>query len=164
MSSLNKVTLIGNLGRDPEIKTFANGGRVANLRIATTEYWKDRQSGERKERTEWHSVVISAEPLVKYVERVMKKGHKVYVEGKLETRNYESKDGGGKKVYVTEVTIRPYGGEIKLLDRPANGSRNGSADESGDSGYRTEESGFDSQPAAGGSGPSDGDLDQDIPF
>lgn len=113
MSSVNKVILVGNLGRDPEIRSFPNGGRVANFSIATSESWKDKNSGERKERTEWHKVSIMNDALVGVVERFLKKGSKVYIEGQLETRKYE-KDG--REMYTTEVVLRPYRGEITMLD------------------------------------------------
>ncbi|WP_454919267.1 single-stranded DNA-binding protein [Xanthobacter sediminis] len=121
--SVNKVILVGNLGRDPEIKTFQNGGRLANLSIATSETWRDKATGERKERTEWHRVVIANDALVGVAERFLHKGSKVYIEGQIETRKYE-KDG--RDAYVTEVVLRPYHGEIVLLDsqdsRPPDGS------------------------------------------
>jgi single-strand DNA-binding protein len=112
--SINKATLIGHLGKDPEIRTFQNGGRVANLSIATSESWKDKESGERKERTEWHRVSITSDGLVTVAERYLKKGAKVYVEGKLETRKWT--DQGGQERYTTEVVLRPYTGELVLLD------------------------------------------------
>ena len=101
--SVNKVILIGNLGADPEVKSFQNGGRIANLRIATSESWKDRQTGERKERTEWHSVVIQSEGLVGVVERYLKKGSKIYIEGSLRTRKWQDRDGNDR--YTTEVSV-----------------------------------------------------------
>jgi single-strand DNA-binding protein len=111
--SLNRVMLIGNLGSDPEIKTMQSGDRVANLTIATSESWKDKASGERKEKTEWHRVVVFNQPLVNLAENCLRKGSKVYIEGQLETRSYE-KDG--KKVYTTEIVLRPFRGEITMLD------------------------------------------------
>lgn len=110
--SLNKVTLIGNLGRDPEIRSFPNGGRVANFSIATSESWKDKNTGEKRERTEWHRVSVVNDALVGIVERFVKKGTKVYLEGQMETRKYE-KDG--VEHYTTEVVLRPYRGSILLL-------------------------------------------------
>jgi single-strand DNA-binding protein len=112
--SLNKVTLIGNLGRDPEIKSFQNGGRVANLTLATTESWKDKESGDRKEKTEWHRIAIFNEGLVSVAEKYLKKGAKVYIEGQLETRKWQDKDG--KDRYSTEIVLRPYNSELKMLD------------------------------------------------
>uniref|UniRef100_A4WTJ4 Single-stranded DNA-binding protein n=1 Tax=Cereibacter sphaeroides (strain ATCC 17025 / ATH 2.4.3) TaxID=349102 RepID=A4WTJ4_CERS5 len=112
--SINKVILIGTLGRDPEVRTFANGGKVVNLRLATSEQWKDKQSGERKERTEWHSVAITNEPLGRIAEQYLRKGSKVYLEGQLETRKWQDKDGADR--YTTEVVLRPFRGELTLLD------------------------------------------------
>ena len=112
--SVNKVILIGNLGRDPEVRTFQNGGKVCNLRIATSENWRDRTTGERKERTEWHSVAIFSEPLAKIAEQYLKKGSKVYIEGQLETRKWQ--DQSGQDRYTTEIVLRPYRGELTLLD------------------------------------------------
>jgi single-strand DNA-binding protein len=112
--SLNKVTLIGNLGKDPEIRSFQNGGRAAHFSIATTDSWKDKQSGERKERTEWHQVAIMSDGLVTVAEKYLKKGSKVYIEGKLETRKWTDKDN--QERYTTEVVLRPYSGELIMLD------------------------------------------------
>ena len=112
--SLNKVTLIGNLGKDPEIRSFQNGGRAAHFSIATSESWKDKDSGERKERTEWHRVAIMSEGLITITEKYLKKGSKVYIEGRLETRKWTDKDG--KERYSTEVVLRPYSGELLMLD------------------------------------------------
>jgi single-strand DNA-binding protein len=112
--SLNKVTLIGNLGKDPEIRTFQNGGRAASFSLATSESWKDKDSGERKERTEWHRVSITTEGLISIAEKYLKKGAKIYVEGRLETRKWTDKDG--KERYSTEVVLRSYSGELIMLD------------------------------------------------
>jgi single-strand DNA-binding protein len=112
--SVNKVILVGNLGRDPEVRSFQNGGRVCSLSIATSESWKDKASGERKERTEWHRVSIFNDNLVTIAERYLRKGSKVYLEGQLETRKYQDKDGVEK--YSTEVVLRPFRGELTLLD------------------------------------------------
>ena len=158
--SVNKVIIIGNLGRDPEVRSFQNGGRVCNLRIATSETWKDKTSGERKERTEWHSIAIFNENLVGIAERYLKKGSKVYIEGQLETRKYTDKDGNER--YSTEVVLRPYRGELTLLD-----SRGGGGGGMGDGG-----GGFDDGGDVGGPAPSRGgasrakksDMDDDIPF
>jgi single-strand DNA-binding protein len=114
MSSLNKVMLIGNLGRDPEVKSFTNGGRIANLRIATSETWKDKATGERKEKTEWHSVVLQSDGLVSVAERYLRKGSKVYIEGQLRTRKWQDKDGNDR--YTTEVTVGGFGGVLTMLD------------------------------------------------
>ena len=118
--SVNKVILIGNLGRDPEIRSFANGGRVANLSIATSETWKDRNTGERKERTEWHRVAIFNEGLVRVAEQYLAKGSLVHIEGKLETRKWTDQNGVEK--YSTEITLRPYNGELTMLDKRASGA------------------------------------------
>ena len=118
--SVNKVILIGNLGRDPEIRSFGNGGRVANLSIATSETWKDRNTGERKERTEWHRVAIFNEGLVRVAEQYLAKGSLVHIEGKLETRKWTDQNGVEK--YSTEITLRPYNGELTMLDKRASGA------------------------------------------
>lgn len=110
--SVNKVILVGNIGKDPEVRSFPNGGRVANFSIATSESWKDKASGERKERIEWHRVSIINDALVGIAEKYMKKGSKVYIEGQLETRKYE-KDG--RDVYTTEVVLRPFNGVLVML-------------------------------------------------
>ncbi len=113
-SSLNKVMLIGNLGSDPEIRAFPAGGRVASFSLATSENWKDKESGEKKEKTEWHRIAVFSEPLVKLCERYLKKGSKTYIEGQLETRKW--KDQAGHERTTTEIVLRPYAGEITLLD------------------------------------------------
>ena len=163
--SVNKVILIGNLGRDPEIRSFQNGGRVCNLRIATSETWKDKASGERKERTEWHAIAIFNDNLVTIAERYLKKGSKVYVEGQLETRKYTDKDGNER--YTTEVTLRPYRGELTLLDGRigSGGGGGGGMDEPG--GYDDRGGGEMSSAPRGGAAPArprKGDMDDDIPF
>ena len=112
--SVNKVILIGNLGRDPEVRTFQNGGKVCNFSIATSETWKDRNSGERQERTNWHNIVIFNENLAQIAEQYLRKGSKVYVEGQLETRKWQ--DQAGNDRYTTEVVLRNFRGELTLLD------------------------------------------------
>jgi single-strand DNA-binding protein len=112
--TLNKATLIGNLGKDPEIRTFQNGGRAASFSIATSESWKDKESGERKARTEWHRISVMSEGLVTVAEKYLNKGSKVYIEGRLETRKWTDKDGQEK--YTTEIVLRPYSGELLMLD------------------------------------------------
>lgn len=112
--SVNKVTILGNLGRDPEVRTFQNGGKVCNLRIATSESWKDKNSGERKERTEWHSVAIFSEGLARVAEQYLRKGSKVYLEGKLETRKWQDQSGQDK--YSTEIVLRGFGDQLVMLD------------------------------------------------
>lgn len=112
--SVNKVIIIGNLGRDPEIRTMQNGSRVANLAVATSESWKDKQTGERRERTEWHRVVVFNEGLVNVCERFLTKGSKIYIEGQLETRKWQ--DQSGQERYTTEVVMRPFRSELTMLD------------------------------------------------
>lgn len=112
--SVNKVILIGNLGRDPEVRTFNNGGKVCNLRVATSETWKDKQTGERKERSEWHSIAIFQEGLVRIAEQYLRKGSKVYIEGKLQTRKWQDQSGQDK--YSTEVVLQGYDGVLTMLD------------------------------------------------
>ena len=125
--SVNKVILIGNLGRDPEVRSFQNGGKVVNLRIATSETWRDKASGERRERTEWHSVAIFSEPLAKIAEQYLRKGSKVYIEGQLETRKWQ--DQSGQDRYSTEVALQRFRGALTMLserggdDQPARQSR-----------------------------------------
>lgn len=161
--SVNKVIILGNLGRDPETRSFQNGGKVCNLRIATSESWRDRNSGERRERTEWHSVAIFSEPLVKIAEQYLKKGSKVYIEGQLETRKWQ--DQSGQDRYSTEVVLRPYRGELTLLDRAGDGGGGGGnfdgpRDDYGGGGGYADSSGGGSAPAP--AGPSD--MDDEIPF
>jgi single-strand DNA-binding protein len=157
--SVNKVILVGNLGRDPEVRSFANGGKVCNLRIATSETWRDKQSGERKERTEWHSVAIFSEPLAKIAEQYLKKGSKVYIEGQLETRKWQDQSGADR--YSTEVVLRPYRGELTLLDGRSDSSGGGSGSGYG-GGYSDQDTGGGSQESAMGGSRSD--IDDDIPF
>ncbi len=163
--SVNKVILVGNLGADPEVRTFSNGGKVVNLRIATSETWKDRNTGERRERTQWHSVAIFSEPLGRIAEQYLRKGSKVYVEGQLETRKWQ--DQAGNDRYTTEVVLRPYRGELTLLDSRGGGAGGdfGGGHESGPA-----DGGFGGGPGggaggSGGSGPAPaGGLDDEIPF
>ncbi|HEY9215832.1 MAG TPA: single-stranded DNA-binding protein, partial [Ancylobacter sp.] len=126
---VNKVILVGNLGRDPEVRTFQNGGRVCNLRIATSETWRDKATGERRERTEWHSVVIFNENLMKIAEQYLRKGTKVYIEGQLETRKATDQSGGPER-YFTEVVLRQFRGELTILDsKGSSGSSEGGGDD-----------------------------------
>jgi len=122
--SVNKVILIGNLGADPEVRSFQNGGKVANMRIATSETWKDKNSGEKKERTEWHTVAVFAEGLVRIVEQYLSKGSKVYIEGKLETRKWQDQSGADR--YSTEIVLRPYAGTLVMLSGQGGGQGGGS--------------------------------------
>ena len=115
--SVNKVILMGNLGKDPEIRNFPNGGRVCNFSVATSESWRDKNSGEKQERTQWHNISILSDPLVNIAERFLKKGSKVYLEGQLETRKWQ--DNSGSDRYSTEIVLRPYKGEITLIDNKA---------------------------------------------
>lgn len=117
--SVNRAIIIGNLGRDPEIRSFSNGGRVANLRIATSESWKDKASGEKKERTEWHTVSIMNDALVGIAEKYLKKGSKVYIEGQIETRKWQDQSGNDK--YSTEIVLRPFNGTLTMLDGVSSG-------------------------------------------
>ena len=162
--SVNKVILIGNLGADPEIKSFQNGGKIANIRIATSEQWKDRMTGERKERTEWHNVVINGEGLVGVVERFLKKGSKVYIEGSLRTRKWQDQNGNDR--YSTEVSVGGIGGVMTMLD----GAPGGGGGQRGGGGGEWDQSGGGSSGGGGGrqSAPPAGgfgdDLDDDIPF
>ena len=121
--SVNKVILIGNLGADPEVKSFQNGGRIANLRIATSENWKDKATGEKKERTEWHSVVLQSDGLVGVAERYLRKGSKIYIEGQLRTRKWQDKDGNDR--YSTEVSVGGLGGVLTMLDGAPGGGQGG---------------------------------------
>jgi single-strand DNA-binding protein len=152
--SVNKVILVGNLGRDPEIRTLNSGDRVANLNLATSETWRDRNSGERKERTEWHRVVIFNDNLVKVAESYLRKGSKVYIEGALQTRKYT--DNSGAEKFSTEVVLQKFRGELTMLDGRGEGG-----------GGMREEGGYSSGPRVGGSGPREdfsADLDDEIPF
>jgi len=152
--SVNKVILVGNLGRDVEVRNFANGGKVCNLRIATSETWKDKQTGERKERTEWHSVAIMSEPVVRIAEQYLRKGSKVYIEGQLETRKWQ--DQSGQDRYSTEVVLRPYSGTLTLLDSAGGGQ--GGGNQGGYGGHDQ------SQNHGGSSGGGSRDMDDEIPF
>jgi len=160
--TVNKVIIIGNLGRQPEIRSFQNGGRIANLSIATSESWKDRNTGERKERTEWHRVVVLNDALVNICERFLEKGSKVYIEGQLETRKFT--DQSGAERYTTEVVLRPFRGELTMLDSRREGQGQDDQDDVADSAR-----GGSSGAAGGGGGgyrsptPDDG-FDDEIPF
>ncbi len=154
--SVNKVILIGNLGRDPEVRTFQNGGKVCNLRIATSENWKDRNTGERREKTEWHSVAIFSEPLARVAEQYLRKGSKVYIEGQLETRKWQ--DQSGQDRYSTEVVLRPYTSTLTMLDGRGDGSDGGGYSGGG---YGGDSDGYDSGPSNGGGGSN---MDDEIPF
>ena len=168
--SINKVILVGNLGRDPEVRTFQNGGKVCNLRIATSENWKDRNTGERRERTEWHSVAIFSEPLARTAEQYLRKGSKVYIEGQLETRKWQ--DQSGQDRYSTEVVLRPYTSTLVMLDDRGGGGGGGEGgyDQGGygggGGGYDQGASGgFDQGGGSQSSSPARSTMDDDeIPF
>jgi single-strand DNA-binding protein len=159
--SVNKVILVGNLGRDPEVRTLNNGGRVVNLRVATSESWRDKTSGERQERTEWHSVVIYNENLAKVAEQYLKKGSKVYIEGQLQTRKWT--DQSGVEKYTTEVVLQRFRGELTLLDRAGGGE---ASDNGGDFGRSSSMEGSRGPARVGGGRAStmSEELDDEIPF
>jgi single-strand DNA-binding protein len=179
--SVNKVIIVGNLGADPEVKSFQNGGRIANLRIATSENWKDKATGERKERTEWHSVVLQSDGLVGVAERFLRKGSKVYIEGQLRTRKWQ--DASGNDRYTTEVSVG-INGNLTMLDGAQGGSGGGGGMGGGGGGQRSGGDNWNDGGSSGGSGgggrsggASSGgggswnqgggmadDLDDDIPF
>jgi single-strand DNA-binding protein len=163
--SVNKVILVGNLGRDPEIRSTQDGLRIANLNLATSESWRDRTSGERKERTEWHRVVIFNENLVTIAEKYLRKGSKIYVEGALQTRKWT--DNAGVEKYSTEVVLQRFRGELTMLDGAAGGrGQGGGAGEGGyDEGGYTEMPRAAASPMGGGArGGRSADLDDEIPF
>jgi single-strand DNA-binding protein len=153
--SVNKVILVGNLGRDPEVRSTQDGSKMANLSLATSESWKDKNSGERREKTEWHRVVIFNDRLVDVAEKYLKKGSKIYIEGQLQTRKWT--DQSGQERYSTEVVVSRFRGELTMLD-----GRGGGGEGGGDGG------GMSEPPAQGGGGRAGaaggGDLDDDIPF
>ncbi|NDW43907.1 single-stranded DNA-binding protein [Ruegeria sp. PrR005] len=176
--SVNKVILVGNLGRDPEVRSFQNGGKVCNLRIATSETWKDRNTGERRERTEWHSVAIFNEGLARVAEQYLRKGSKVYIEGQLQTRKWQ--DQSGQDRYSTEVVLQGFGSTLVMLDGRGEGGGSGGGNYGGGQGGGDPYGGYDSGPSGdpygggpsgGGSGggrgrgPTSGGIDDDeIPF
>ena len=188
--SVNKVILVGNLGADPEVKSFQNGGKICNLRIATSESWKDRMTGEKKERTEWHNVVINGEGLVGVAERFLRKGSKIYIEGQLRTRKWQDQSGNDR--YTTEVALSGPGAVLTMLDgAPGGGGQGGGSggrSQQGVSDWGASSGGYDdfgggassgggfgggrSQGGAGGGGGAsragspnfDNDLDDEVPF
>lgn len=188
--SVNKVILVGNLGRDPESRTFSNGGKVVNLRIATSESWKDRNTGEKKEKTEWHSVAIFNEGLANVAERFLRKGSKVYIEGQLQTRKWQDQQGQDK--YSTEVVLQGFNSVLTMLDGPGGGQggggggggfgggSRGGGDDYGDDfagqssrgggGGGGSRGGYSGGPSGGGGGRGNDtggfpdDLDDDVPF
>jgi single-strand DNA-binding protein len=177
--SVNKVILVGNLGADPEIRRLNSGDPVVNLRIATSETWRDKNSGERKEKTEWHNVVIFNDNLAKVAEQYLKKGMKVYVEGQLQTRKWQ--DQNGNERYTTEVVLQKFRGELQMLDARGQGGEGGQVGYSGGGGYGGGRGssdfgqsgpnddygrggGFGGGRGGGGGGGSSRDLDDEIPF
>ena len=168
--SVNKVILVGNLGADPEVKSFQNGGRICNLRIATSEDWKDRQTGEKKERTEWHSVVLQSDGLVGVAERFLRKGSKFYIEGQLRTRKWQDQSGNGR--YTTEISVAGFDGKLVMLDGAKGGSGGGNDGWGSGGGASSGAGGGGGQSGGGWQGGSSGfgggdfsdDLDDDVPF
>lgn len=178
--SVNKVIIVGNLGRDPEVRSFPNGGKVVNLRIATSETWRDKATGERKERTEWHSVAIFNEALAKIAEQYLRKGSTVYIEGQLETRKWQDQSGADR--YTTEVVLRQYRGELTLLGGRGDGGGGGGGGDDRGGGYDDYQGGGGasgggarsggggggygggSSGGAGGGGGRANDMDDEIPF
>jgi len=167
--SVNKVILVGNLGRDPEIRTMQNGGRVANITVATSEQWRDKSTGEKRERTEWHRVVIFNEHFLDVAEKYLRKGMKVYIEGQLQTRKWQDQSGQDK--YSTEVVLQRFRGELQMLDRAGEGGGGGAGEGGGGGGgggggdYGGSSGGDMGGPPSGGGGPAgNDDLDDDIPF
>ncbi|MBB4658652.1 single-stranded DNA-binding protein [Parvularcula dongshanensis] len=159
--SVNKVILIGNLGSDPEVRAFANGGQVCSFSVATSENWKDKSTGERREKTEWHRVSIFSEGLVRVAQNYLKKGSKVYLEGQLETRKWQDKDGNDR--YTTEVVLRGFNSTLTMLDGRGEGGGGYGGKISGggdDRDYGGGGGGY----GGGGGGGSNFDLDDDIPF
>ncbi|WP_022696635.1 single-stranded DNA-binding protein [Euryhalocaulis caribicus] len=153
--SVNKVILVGNLGRDPEIRSLNSGDRVANLRLATSENWRDKASGERREKTEWHSIAIFNENLVKVAENYLRKGSKVYIEGQLQTRKWQDQQGQDK--YTTEIVLQKFRGELQMLDSKGEGG--GSY-----GGGSSDQGGYSSGGGSGGGQKEDFELDDEIPF
>ena len=148
--SVNKVILVGNLGADPEVRKFQNGGSVCNLRVATSENWKDKNTGERREKTEWHTVAIFSEGLVRVAEQYLRKGSKIYIEGQLETRKWQDQSGNDR--YSTEVVLRNFNSSMVMLDARGGGDRNNDRNTGGMSDQ------------GGSSGGQSYELDDDIPF
>jgi single-strand DNA-binding protein len=161
--SVNKVILVGNLGKDPEVRSFQNGGRVCNFSVATSESWKDKATGERKDKTEWHKVEIFNDRLVDIAEKYLKKGAKVYIEGQLETRKWTDKEG--QERYTTSVVLKQFRGELTMLDSKG-GSGGGFSDGDNDNGPSFEATRGTSRAAigSGGGGGGASELDDEIPF
>ncbi len=160
--SVNKVILVGNLGRDPEIRRTQDGRPIANISVATSESWRDKTTGERKEKTEWHRVVIFNEGLCKIVEQYLKKGSKVYLEGALQTRKYTDKDGVEK--YSTEVVLQGFNSSLTMLDTRAGGGAGGDMDSGGGEDFGSRGATAQRKPAMASAGGKRGDMDDEIPF
>lgn len=164
--SINKVILVGNLGTDPEVRSMQTGDRVANLSLATSESWKDKATGERKDRTQWHRIVIFNQPLVGVAERYLQKGSKVYIEGQLETRKWT--DQNGQEKYMTEVVLRPYRGELTMLDSRNQGGDSYNNDfQNQGGGFAPADTGMGGgggQPAAPAPAPAVDEMEDEIPF
>ena len=152
MSSVNKVIIVGNLGADPEVKSFQNGGKICNLRVATSEKWTDKNTGEKKEKTQWHQVVIKSEGLAGVAERFLRKGSKVYLEGQLETRKWEDQNGNDR--YATEVVLSGPRAVMTMLDSQSQGGQSGGYNQSGNQGGQSQQN----------QGGYDDDLSDDVPF
>ncbi len=165
-SSLNKVMIIGNLGADPEVRTFGNGGKVCNLRIATSESWRDKSTGERREKTEWHTVAIFSEGLVRVCEQYLKKGAKVYIEGALQTRKWQDQSGNDR--YSTEIVLQGFNGTLTMLDGRSGGGGGGGDYGQGGGGDYGQGGGQGNQSGGGGGGnapaSSNANMDDEIPF
>jgi single-strand DNA-binding protein len=159
--SVNKVILVGNLGKDPEIRRTQDGRPVANLRVATTESWRDKSSGERREKTEWHSVVIFNEGLCRVAEQYLKKGAKVYIEGQLQTRKWQGQDGQDR--YTTEVVLQGFNSTLTMLDARGGGAGAG-MQEDDQSGYSSPSNGTAQKRGGGSKGGFDKQVDDEIPF
>ncbi|MBV1903388.1 MAG: single-stranded DNA-binding protein [Marinosulfonomonas sp.] len=159
--SVNKVILVGNLGADPEVRTFQNGGKVCNLRIATSENWKDKNTGERREKTEWHTVAVFSEGLVRVCEQYLKKGSKVYIEGQLQTRKWQDQSGNDR--YSTEVVLQGFNGTLVMLDGRSGGGQGGGGGGQG-GGYMADQSGGYGSSQSGQANNAPSDMDDEIPF
>ena len=160
VGSVNKVILVGNLGRDPEVRAMQSGDKVCNLSVATSERWKDRNSGEMQEKTEWHRVVVFDQKLADVAEKYLRKGSKVFLEGQLQTRKWT--DQSGVEKYTTEVVLQRFRGELVMLD--SRGSSEGGGYDSGPSDYGNQQPAMAASGGGGGGGRMSDDLDDEIPF
>ncbi|MBV1866813.1 MAG: single-stranded DNA-binding protein [Marinosulfonomonas sp.] len=160
--SVNKVILVGNLGADPEVRTFQNGGKVCNLRIATSENWKDKNTGERREKTEWHTVAVFSEGLVRVCEQYLKKGSKIYIEGQLQTRKWQDQSGNDR--YSTEVVLQGFNGTLVMLDGRSGGGQGGGG-QGGGGGYMADQSGgYGGGQSSSPANNAPSNMDDEIPF